>query len=250
MTADQLHESSVISTITKHDIDDKSKADGLTKAFALVQCSWLLIQLIARAVQGLAITELELSTGAFVLCAFIMYLLWWEKPFDMERRIVVTGNTPCGQPACEPIDRVGEWDLLDIDEGIYIQAFKDTGFTNFKYFSDILDSIFVGGVGAAFSAVHLVAWNWDFPSPLIRILWRAFALTAVVTSISLCLFLLLTKTDQPFIQGVVGLGGGGCVLLYCASRLAILVLTLYCFSSMPASVYDQVDWVGFLPHFS
>src|SRR4051794_41047383 len=111
MTADQFHHSSV-SVITQEDINDKSKSDGLTKALALAQCIWLLVQLIARTSQGLAITELELSTGAFVFCAFIMYMLWWEKPFDMERRIIVTGTPPLFSSGCDPESRISDFDFL------------------------------------------------------------------------------------------------------------------------------------------
>ncbi|KAK0707358.1 hypothetical protein B0H67DRAFT_587356 [Lasiosphaeris hirsuta] len=71
---EQLCASRATPAITEQDINDKSKSDALTKAFALVQCSWLVIQLIARVIQGLAITELELSTAAFVFCSLIMYI--------------------------------------------------------------------------------------------------------------------------------------------------------------------------------
>jgi len=244
MTADHLYESSAISNITEEDINDKSKTDGLAKALALVQCSWLLIQLIARTAQGLAITELELSTAAFVMCAFVMYVLWWEKPFDMERRIVLTGNKPSGQPACEPTCRISE---ADIDG---CEAFAQDISSDFTKLGDIIGTTILGGVGVLFSALHLAAWNWDFPSPLIRTLWRVFALVALITSFSTCFFGPLTTYSRKAIRVVSTLLCVTSFFLYCASRLGILVLTLYCFSSMPQDVYNQVDWMGFLPHIS
>lgn len=39
--------------VTRKDIKDRSKADVFTKLFAIVQSSWLIVQSIARAVQGL-----------------------------------------------------------------------------------------------------------------------------------------------------------------------------------------------------
>ena len=39
-------------------------------------------------------------------------------------------------------------------------------------------------------------------------------------------------------------------IVYIISRLGLIVLVFYCFSSMPASVYKTVDWTNFLPHFS
>ena len=49
---------------TEAEIDDRSKGDALSKGIALLQITWFIIQLIARRVQGLAITELELTTAA------------------------------------------------------------------------------------------------------------------------------------------------------------------------------------------
>ena len=44
----------------------------------------------------------------------------------------------------------------------------------------------------------------------------------------------------------------GVIVLCCyiVSRLALLVLTIYCFTSMPVSAYAKLDWTDFLPHFS
>jgi hypothetical protein len=72
------------------DIEDLKKADAFTKAFACIQSSWLIIQCIARVSAGLPTTQLELATIAFVVCALIMYMLWWNKPFGVEpRRTIV-----------------------------------------------------------------------------------------------------------------------------------------------------------------
>lgn len=39
--------------ITQNDIKDRSKADAFTKIFAIGQSSWLIVQCIARAAEGL-----------------------------------------------------------------------------------------------------------------------------------------------------------------------------------------------------
>jgi len=39
---------------------------------------------------GLKISQLELMTLAFVVCALVMYGFWWDKPFDAEREIILT----------------------------------------------------------------------------------------------------------------------------------------------------------------
>ncbi|KAF5879104.1 uncharacterized protein Bfra_006309 [Botrytis fragariae] len=66
--------------ITKREILDKSKADTMAKLLVILQAGWMLVQVIGRLVTGLPVTLLEVNTLGHVLCAFIIYLLWWHKP--------------------------------------------------------------------------------------------------------------------------------------------------------------------------
>jgi len=65
-------------------VKDKSKADTLAKLFVCVQAGWFLIQSIARLTQHLPLTLLEIHTLAHILCAFCMYCLWIQKPYNVE----------------------------------------------------------------------------------------------------------------------------------------------------------------------
>ena len=55
----------------------------LTKALVCLQACWMLAQALARKVERLPITLLELNTIMHVVCALIMYLLWLKKPQDV-----------------------------------------------------------------------------------------------------------------------------------------------------------------------
>ncbi|KAK0614442.1 hypothetical protein B0T14DRAFT_570377 [Immersiella caudata] len=237
-----------IPPITREEIMDKSKSDALVKGLALVQCGWLFIQLIARTAQGLAMTELELSTMAFVLCALVIYILWWDKPFGVEQRIVITGPIPnSGKFVCKRReDRVSlhatkdhAFEVLATSMGLPARKHTETYM--------ILGAISV--VGAAFSAVHLAAWNWEFPSSVVRLLWRVSTMTAFTTP-----FLMTILSAVPLWCPRLRVIADGfnifCLAVYCVARLSVIVLAFYCFSSMPASVYESVDWVELLPHFS
>ena len=57
-------------------INDKSKADWFVKALACVQALWAVLQCNGRALQGLPISTLELSTIAFVATALANYVFW------------------------------------------------------------------------------------------------------------------------------------------------------------------------------
>lgn len=66
--------------ISQSDILDKSKTDGLGKGLACLQAFWILMQVCTRIAAGLPITLLEVITLGHVLCALVMYTLWWHKP--------------------------------------------------------------------------------------------------------------------------------------------------------------------------
>ncbi|KIJ99717.1 hypothetical protein K443DRAFT_623211 [Laccaria amethystina LaAM-08-1] len=70
--------------ITKRQIEDKSKGDGLSKGLVVLQTSWFVIQCVARAVAGMVITELELVTLGFAILNGVLYFLWWNKPLNVQ----------------------------------------------------------------------------------------------------------------------------------------------------------------------
>ena len=76
-------------TVTEEEIEDRSKADGLAKTIVAVQTVWFILQCIARGVQGLVLTQLELFTVAVAFLNSFMYLFWWHKPMDVQTPIPV-----------------------------------------------------------------------------------------------------------------------------------------------------------------
>jgi hypothetical protein len=71
-------------------VEDKSKTDGVGKVFVCVQAAWFSAQVIARLVQRLPVTLLELHVLAHVVCAFVMYFVWFKKPYDAHSPILCT----------------------------------------------------------------------------------------------------------------------------------------------------------------
>lgn len=58
----------------------KTKTDALGKPVVCAQGIWMVVHCILRKATGLPVTLLELHVAMHVLCALIMYLLWWDKP--------------------------------------------------------------------------------------------------------------------------------------------------------------------------
>ncbi|KDR70364.1 hypothetical protein GALMADRAFT_144669 [Galerina marginata CBS 339.88] len=79
----------VMPQITEEEIQDRSKSDGLSKALVVIHTTWFICQCIARRLQGLIITELELVTLAFAALNGVMYMFWWFKPLDVQTTVRV-----------------------------------------------------------------------------------------------------------------------------------------------------------------
>ncbi|KAF8198826.1 hypothetical protein K438DRAFT_1584041, partial [Mycena galopus ATCC 62051] len=65
------------------DILDKSKGDAFSKSIALLQGIWFITQIVARVVQRLPITPLEVTTLAFAVINLFIWVLWWHKPLGV-----------------------------------------------------------------------------------------------------------------------------------------------------------------------
>ncbi|KAH6713138.1 hypothetical protein BKA61DRAFT_608600 [Leptodontidium sp. MPI-SDFR-AT-0119] len=237
--------------ITEDDISDRSKSDFFTKTFAIVQSTWLVIQSIARVSAGLPISELELASTAYVLCAIVMYGFWWHKPFDVEHVTIVQGR------GADPSEA---WKKRP--EIVFKDAFALFGFAFHRGVGERnIRTIIVNTIATLFSAIHLAAWNWEFPRPVSRTLWRIFGITSTasgplamsLTFLMGCLTEILETSSTSFYD-MVGLFTtiivAMIVVLYTVSRIGLIVLVFYTFSSLPVGVYDTVEWTTYLPHFS
>ena len=68
--------------VTEDEITDRSKGDGLSKFIFILQSSWFMLQCLARRIQGLNISQLELTTLALASLNGITFILWWHKPVN------------------------------------------------------------------------------------------------------------------------------------------------------------------------
>lgn len=87
-----LYQCGLLPQIHQREILDKSKADGLAKALACLQAGWMVGQVIARLHAGLPVTLLEVNTLGHVFCAFVVYILWWNKPKWIKESTKIEGD--------------------------------------------------------------------------------------------------------------------------------------------------------------
>ena len=111
------------------------------------------------------ITELELATMAYVLCAVLMYAFWWHKPFGVEQITVIECKNEVKRGAV-----THKWKRRHTLNNALFMLY-DSRDSNLPVYIFYL-------ITTAFSGVHFVAWNWTFPSIFARNLWRAFGIGA------------------------------------------------------------------------
>ena len=186
--------------ITAQEIWDKSKADGFAKLFACGQIGWMAVQLVARAVQGLAITPLEIATIAFAIPSLATYILWFHKPTGVdvptyirldetvEELLTKLGQAPNTHWDQTPLDFVSKINSPSFTSEIILELPTWPNKSNLegpatRIRNDVFglkyrkrDQMLVGGVWLAFGGIHLTAWSFSFPSYTELLLWRISSL--------------------------------------------------------------------------
>ncbi|KAF7345732.1 hypothetical protein MVEN_01593400 [Mycena venus] len=209
-TAKQLRDSPEclhdISAVDVEDIKDKSKGDALSKGVALLQGLWFITQCLARIRQNLPVTKLEVATGAFAVINVFIWILWWNKPLDVQRPILVGSKDISNN---KPLDNHGPEENLDTPAGVFLDGIRGaaTGYydtynsTSYTYtsvpsfwatatdddnqgkvlYSFLLEVL----VGTIFGGIHCAAWNVDFLSTKEMWMWRSFSLTVAAVPVVL-----------------------------------------------------------------
>jgi hypothetical protein len=71
------------------EIKDRAKVDASAKLLTVIQSTWTIINILARAAYSLPISLIEITTVAYVICAAFTYAMWWAKPKDMQTPITM-----------------------------------------------------------------------------------------------------------------------------------------------------------------
>ncbi|KAK0619402.1 hypothetical protein B0T14DRAFT_432002, partial [Immersiella caudata] len=80
----QLAEDGHFLEIPRSKIDDKSKADTISKILAMTQVAWMAMQCITRKAYGLPLALLEVHTMVHVICAVLLLFVLWIDPKDVQ----------------------------------------------------------------------------------------------------------------------------------------------------------------------
>ncbi len=155
---------------SEKEIVDKSKADWVTKSITLIQVTWYLGQLIARAAKRLPVTTLELFTSAIIVCTTITYRAWWNKPLDIQRPLHLDCTLSRDLLRKHKIQRYENFSQIP-------SAKLPEGVNNIEVVQLLLYIFLAAG---RFAACHLIGWNFDFPTYVEQILWRIGSVACAV----------------------------------------------------------------------
>jgi len=170
--------------ITKQEIHDKSKTSFFVKAVTVLQVFWVCVQVIVRAVSGLAISQLELMAAAFAACSLVSYVFLIPKPQGVNipmRPIPISGGLTSVPDGAEWVSLRGlavpglEFKInFDVpDKGV--QAIPNDSIPGgLKDLGTYAVSMSVGG--AIFGSIHVAGWNLEFPTGAEQELWRICSL--------------------------------------------------------------------------
>ena len=254
---------------TKAEIKDRGKSDWLAKSLVLLQTLWFVMQCIARAIEHLPITHLEIVTLAYAAMNFVIYIFWWNKPLNINRPVRVFRKTEPGEThpqVTEQIPEVRELTWKVIGKGLetifdYILGIQDKDIDmshrdrvpRFWANSDggevAIADLIVIGVGVCFGAIHCIAWDFSFPAHTELLMWRISCVA--ITAVPIYIFLMVAlanKMDFRFglTVGVIGALPAG--ILYILARIVTLVLAFISLRDLPPRAYETVHWTTFIPH--
>ena len=260
---------------TEAEIKDRGKSDWLAKSLVLLQTSWFMMQCIARAIEHLPVTHLEIVTLAYAAMNFVIYIFWWNKPLNVSRPVRVfrksepiTTQLQVTKPTSEA--RKLTWKaigngletifgfIIGLQDDVVNLSREDRVprfWANTTNDEHLAADVIVLGVGVCFGAIHCIAWGFSFPTHTELLMWRisSVAITAVPIYMPLMIFLApllgqMMDLKESSITTTVyfsALSGG---ILYIIARAVTLVLAFTSLRDLPPGAYETVYWTTFIPH--
>lgn len=187
--------------VSPQEIWDKSKQDTVAKLISCFQIGYLMVQTLGRAGQRLAITTLELSALAIVVCSIMTNICWLRKPagvltpirlhseLSMEEILKDAGvaDLPWKQTPLDFVDDLGpSWALnvqpfMGMPVGPHERPMPRFGNDRLPNLNGRHETLLCFAT-LVYAAIHLAGWNFEFPTRTERILWRASSLFIFVNT--------------------------------------------------------------------
>ena len=258
---------------TEAEIRDRGKGDWIAKSLVLLQTSWFLMQCIARAIEHLPVTQLEIVTFAYAAINIATYIFWWNKPLNIDRPVRVFRKSEALEtqpPVNEPIPQARKLTWKTIGDGLSTMIItgedddvdlssKDRVPMFWADYAGYDTGAIPAGLGACFGmfgGIHCIAWGFPFPTHIESLTWDIASATLIAVPVyvawmpNLGYFLGRMMDSAEFgdtVDYFVAFSGG---ILYILARAVTLVLAFTSLRELPPGAFDTVHWTTFIPHIS
>jgi hypothetical protein len=229
--------------MTEDEIDNLNKGDVFLKVLAVVQIMWLCIQLITRLSRRLPTTQLEVVTLAFAVTSIITYALLYSRPKDVKTiREVCAIRYPTPAELAQ-LAALGPDSLFTSRSDISISNTSSHSRTGNDFTSCAAAMLVV------FGGIHLLAWNYEFPTQVERRFWQASAIVTLATLPLMVLVLVITEITwfashfgnlHLYVNVVL-------TVVFIAARLFILVEVVRSLAFQPPETF-RTTWAANVPH--
>ncbi|KAJ0108339.1 hypothetical protein J7T55_005316 [Diaporthe amygdali] len=172
----------------KDDIEDRSKADWLLKSLAVLQITWIIMNVIVRHITGLPISQIEIATIAFAIMAVLIYLANWWKPKDISQPTTLQFHG-YGGPVLNFRDRKQSFTqrilspMSAIDKAaLGVPSIVERVANDVVWLEGNRPLLFylMAGSSLIFGGLHCLAWNFEFPTRVELLSWRVASLTSAI----------------------------------------------------------------------
>lgn len=246
--------------VSEDDLGDKSKGDVVVKLTALVQVTWIIIQLVGRAAAGSPSAPLEIMTLAFASLALFIYLLLLNRPQGVGTPIYFLAKQRPSMGEMKEIALLRPLMFLNIPFPLSMpNAVLHQGpAINRRGGSALLISSAGMVFGSlAFGAIHLAAWNFIFPSDVERELWRISSLVTALAPLVFTVVQVILGMVNKFVtrfpeSSIVYTGSLGALTMFIAialipARLLLIVESFRSLYYLPPGTYLS-SWTSNIPH--
>jgi len=252
--------------VTEDEIKDRSKSDAVSKAIFAIQLLWFVLQVGVRHSIGLQVTLVELDTLCMAVLAVFYLLLWWSKPLSVRRPHIFYESTELYVYPREKLSEawrrqpgflrklwyarvIEEKSSGDTTEGCYImrkiKAALNEAIDNMSL--EDVESYSIKVASCVLGALHLLAWNYEFPTEKEKLIWRCASLVLTGGALVSIIAELWVDNLEYFPAWYNGYNNA---LIFPAvvCRVMLAILMLRSLRALPCSAHQIVSWVQYIPH--
>ncbi|KAJ5881911.1 uncharacterized protein N7529_000583 [Penicillium soppii] len=243
-------------SLSQASLNDRNKGDLIVKILALVQISWMVIQLILRLAQNVPSSQLEIFTLSFAVCSVVTYILLIDKPKDVQTSYTIKAAK---RPSAEDLILIANAGPMMFWGSRLSICIPNTALSRDSHRSDGLFTMYLGSSLAmiVFGAIHCLAWDFKFPTEAEKLCWH---ISAVITAGALPLLWALSHarvkvrksiriSDNPRhpnlkILGFVVIVSWSISLVFVFSRLFITVEAFRSLAFLPPGAFLGTPLAG------